>query len=111
MNASMKDILSVMAKFLALGMDIPQVVNAVTWRPAQVIKRPELGNLSVGSEGDGAILRLRKGKYGFWDQRGERMNGDKKFECEVTIKGGRVFYDLNGLTDPIPRVTSGLPAL
>ncbi|HXH99567.1 MAG TPA: amidohydrolase/deacetylase family metallohydrolase [Sphingobacteriaceae bacterium] len=111
MNASMKDILSVMAKFLALGMDVPGVINAVTWKPAQVIRRPELGNLSAGSEGDVSILRIREGSFGFWDQRGERMTGNKKFECEITIKGGRVYYDLNGLTDPVPVVTSGVPAL
>ncbi|HQS04166.1 MAG TPA: hypothetical protein PLT16_00840 [Daejeonella sp.] len=42
---------------------------------------------------------------------GERLEGKHRFECEVTVKGGRVFYDLNGLTNPLPRVAGGLPAL
>lgn len=111
MNAAMKDILSVMSKFLALGMDKKDIIQATTWKPAQVIKREQLGNLSVGSEGDIALLNIRQGKFGFYDQQGERMMGDKKFECEVTIKGGRVYYDVNGLTDPLPRVISGVPAM
>jgi dihydroorotase len=42
---------------------------------------------------------------------GDKLEGKQRFECEVTIKGGRVFYDLNGLTNPLPRVVGGLPAL
>ena len=111
MNSAMKDILNVMNKMLALGMPVSAVVNSVTWRPAQVIHREQLGNFSVGSEGDVTVLRMRKGKFGFFDQMGEKVAGKQRFECEATIKGGRVFYDLNGLTNPIPRVVGGLPAL
>jgi dihydroorotase len=111
MNSAMKDILNVMNKFSALGMDIPAIINSVTWKPAQVIHREEIGNLSVGSEGDVTVLRIRKGKFGVFDQMGDKLEGKQRFECEVTIKGGRVFYDLNGLTNPLPRVVGGLPAL
>jgi dihydroorotase len=31
---------------------------------------------------------------------GARMGGNQKFECELTIKGGKVVYDLNGLSRP-----------
>lgn len=111
MNSAMKDILNVMNKMMALGMTVPATINAVTWKPAQVIHHEELGNLSVGSEGDVTVLRLRKGKFGVYDQMGTKVPAKKRFECEVTIKGGRVFYDLNGLTTPIPRVVGGLPSL
>ena len=111
MNSAMKDILNVMNKMMALGMSVPKIINSVTWKPAQVIHHEELGNLSVGSEGDVTVLRLRKGKFGVFDQMGQKVSAKQKFECEVTIKGGRVFYDLNGLTTPIPRVANGLPAL
>jgi dihydroorotase len=111
MNAAMKDIMSIMSKFMALGMGLEDIITAVTWKPAKTIKRPQLGNLSVGSEGDVAIFNIRDGKFGFYDQQGEKMSGTKKFECEVTLKGGRVFYDLNGLTSPLPRVISGVPRM
>jgi dihydroorotase len=111
MNSAMKDILNVMNKFLTLGMEVPAIINSVTWKPAQVIHREQLGNLSVGSEGDVTVLRIRKGKFGVFDQMGQLLEGKQRFECEVTVKGGRVFYDLNGLTKPLPKVVGGLPSL
>ena len=101
MNNSMKDQLSVMSKFLNMGMPLVEVIKASTWKPAQVINRPLLGNLSVGAEADIAILNIRKGNFGFYDKTGFKLKGTEKFECEVTIKGGKVIYDLNGLADPI----------
>ena len=101
MNTSMKSILDIMSKFLLMGMDLQSVIKASTWDPALGIKRPELGNLSVGSEADVAILNLRQGKFGFYDKNGYRMQGNQKFECEMTIRAGRIVYDLNGIANPI----------
>ena len=36
-------------------------------RPREVIKRPDLGRLSVGAEADIAVLNLRRGTFGFID--------------------------------------------
>jgi dihydroorotase len=101
MNAAMKDMLTTMSKFLAMGMDLQSVIKASTWTPAQVIKREELGNLSVGSEADIAILNLRKGKFGLFDYTGYKLETDKKFECEMTIRAGKIVNDLNGIADPV----------
>jgi dihydroorotase len=101
MNGSMKDMLSVMSKFHQMGMDISAVIRAATWTPATVIKRGELGHLSVGAEADVAILGVREGDFGFYDYTGLRVNGDKKFECEMTIRSGRIVYDLNGIASPV----------
>jgi dihydroorotase len=97
----MKDQLSVMSKFLNMGMPLLEVIKASTWKPAQVINRPLLGNLSVGAEADIAILNIRKGNFGFYDKTGFKLKGSEKLECEVTIMGGKVLYELNGLSDPI----------
>jgi dihydroorotase len=101
MNNAMKDQLSVMSKFIAMGMDLPSVIKASTWNSATVIKRPELGNLSVGSDADVAILNIRQGKFGFWDYTGYKIEGNSKLECEMTIRGGRIVYDLNGIATPV----------
>jgi dihydroorotase len=101
MNGSMKDMLSVMSKFLQMGMDLPAVIKASTWNPALVIKREELGHLSPGAVADVAILTLREGDFGFFDYTGFRLKGTKKFECEMTIREGRIVYDLNGLAEPV----------
>ena len=101
MNNAMKDQLNVMSKFLIMGMSLPDVIKASTWNPAKEIKREELGHLSEGSVADVAILALREGKFGFFDYIGYRIDGNKKLECEVTIRGGKIVYDLNGLANPV----------
>ncbi len=101
MNNAMKDQLNVMSKFLVMGMNLQDVIKASTWNPAREIKREELGNLSVGSVADVAILNLRDGKFGYWDYVGYKIEGNKKLDCEVTIKGGKIVYDLNGMTNPV----------
>jgi dihydroorotase len=101
MNGAMKDMLTTMSKFMAMGMDLQSVIKASTWKPAQIIKREELGSLSVGSEADIAILNIRKGKFGLFDYTGYKIETDKKLECEMTIRAGRIVYDLNGIANPI----------
>ncbi len=100
MNTSMKDMLSVMSKFMHLGMDLKKVIEASTWKPAQVIHHEELGHLSVGAIADLTILNIREGDFGFYDKTGYKVSAKKKFECELTLKGGKVVYDLNGISTP-----------
>ena len=100
MNAGMKDILNTMSKFLNMGMPLQDVIRSNTSRAADVIRRPDLGHLSTGAEADIAVLRLRKGSFGFVDVAGNRLPGDQKLECELTVKGGQVVWDLNGISRP-----------
>jgi dihydroorotase len=44
------------------------------------------------------VLRVLQGEFGFTDVNGARMKGNQKLQAEVTIKDGRVVYDLNALT-------------
>jgi dihydroorotase len=96
MNGGMKDIVNVMSKFLNMGMSVQGVVERTTWNAAKVIKREDLGHLSVGAVADVAILNLRKGDFGFIDVTKKKMKGDQKLECELTLREGKVVYDLNG---------------
>ena len=97
MNSSMKDMLSIMSKFLVMGVDLPTVIKESTWAPAQVIKRENLGHLSENAIADVAIFSLREGRFGFYDRTGYKMEGKQKLECEMTIMGGKIVYDLNGI--------------
>jgi dihydroorotase len=106
MNAGMKDMLNVMDKFLAMGMSLDEVILRSTWNPAREIQHEELGNLSVGSPADVTVLRLEKGKFGFTDQIGARLDGSQKLVAELTVRDGKVVWDFNGMTretwDKIP---------
>ena len=101
MNSGMKDILNTMSKFLNLGMPLQDVIKANTARAAEVIKRSDLGHLGPGAEADIAVLNVLKGKFGFIDVAGGKMPGDRKLECELTVKGGQVVWDLNGISRPL----------
>jgi dihydroorotase len=100
MNAGMKDMLNVMDKFLAMGMPLDDVIARATWHPARQIKQDALGNLSVGAEADVAVLRLEKGRFGLVDMYGARLDASQRLVAELTVRGGKVVYDLNGLSRP-----------
>jgi dihydroorotase len=101
MNGGMKDMANLMSKFLALGLSVQDVITRSTWKPATVIKRPDLGNLSVGAEADIAVFTLRDGDFGFIDVRRLKMKGTQKLEAELTIRAGRIVWDLNGIGSPL----------
>ncbi len=100
MNSGMKDMLNVMDKFLAMGMSVDDVVARSTWNPAREVRQEQLGHLSVGAGADITVLKLEKGTFGFVDMYGARMNGTQKLTCELTLRDGKVVYDLNGMTRP-----------
>ena len=96
-NSGMKNMLETMSKFLNLGMSLQDVIFRATWNPATSIKRADLGNFSVGAEADIAIINLRKGTFGFIDTKNNKMTGDRRLEAEMTIRAGKVVFDMNGL--------------
>lgn len=98
MNAGMKDILNVMSKFLAMGMPLNEVFKRGSWYPAQELQRMDLGNLDVGSDADIALIRIENGQFGYVDARGNRIMGNRKLVAELTVRQGKVVWDLNGLT-------------
>jgi dihydroorotase len=100
MNGGMKDIANVLSKFIAMGMPVQDAIYRATWSPANVINRKDLGHLSVGSDADVAVFALRKGDFGFMDVRGTKLKGTQKLEAEVTIRAGKIVWDLNGLSAP-----------
>lgn len=96
MNDAMLDMTTTMSKFLAMGMPLSEVVRASTINPANEIGHPELGHLSIGSVADIAVLNLMKGRFGYNDSLGGRMEGNKRLFCELTLKDGKIAWDWNG---------------
>jgi dihydroorotase len=100
MNAGMKDMLNVMDKFLAMGMTLDDVIARSTWNPAREIKQEGLGHLSVGAVADVAVLRVERGRFGLTDMYGARMESTERLVNELTVRDGRIVYDLNGMSRP-----------
>jgi len=101
MNSGMKDMANLLSKFMAMGLSVGEVISRSTWKPATVINRPDLGNLSTGSVADVAVFSLRKGDFGFLDVRGKKLKGTQKLEAELTIRAGKIVWNLNGTGSPM----------
>ena len=97
MNGGMKDFAETMSKLLTLGAPLERVIAMSTWNPAREIQHPELGHLSPGAVADVALLRVEHGRFGFLDSAGAGFDGTERIVAEVTIKGGLVMWDRNGL--------------
>lgn len=83
------DLLETMSKFLVLGMDLGAIVAAVTCAPARAIRRPSLGTLAPGSEGDATILDIEDGSFAMHDTQGVRLDADRRFRLRGMVVGGR----------------------
>ena len=97
MNSSTKDILNVASKFMAIGMSLQEVVAGMTAAPARQIQREDLGNLSPGSVADIAVISVQKGRFGYIDMLNTRVDATQRLVAELTLKDGKIVYDLNGL--------------
>jgi dihydroorotase len=97
MNSATKDILNVASKMMAIGLSLPEVVADMTFHPARQLKQDGLGHLSVGAVADLAVLSRQKGHFGFTDMVNARVGGNEKLVAELTVKDGKIVYDLNGL--------------
>jgi dihydroorotase len=100
MNAGMKDMLNVMSKCLAMGIPLPKVIAQSTWHPAREIKQDAIGHLGPGAIADIAVLRLEKGRFGYLDMFGAKLSGTERLTAEMTLKDGKIVYELNGLSRP-----------
>ncbi len=95
-NGAMIDMVTVMSKFLVMGVPLSEVVRQSTTNPATQIKRAELGQIGVGAEADVAVLRVDRGDFGYVDVRGGRITGDRRIGCEMTLRAGQIVFDYNG---------------
>jgi dihydroorotase len=83
------DLLTTLSNFLVLGVDLNALVAAVTTAPAKAIRRPSLGSLVVGSEGDATIVDIEQGKFEFYDTVGERLAAERRFRLKGMVVGGK----------------------
>lgn len=98
MNGPVISLIHTMSKILALGVPLEDVIRRVTVSPAKIIRRPELGTLSVGAEADLAVIELLRGKFGYTDCGWTKITGDAKLENRLTLRAGQIVYDPTGLS-------------
>ncbi len=83
---------NVMAKFMALGLSLEQVVTMATATPAKVINRmPKLGTLQVGAPADATVLEVVNGPVEFVDTRNNKRAGKVALRPTNTVVAGVAF--------------------
>lgn len=92
---------AVLSKMMAVGVDLSTAIDLSTRRPADLIGRPELGRLSVGSEADIALFRVDHGEFGFVDSAGLAMPASCRLRCVLTLRSGKIVYNPEGLGRPL----------
>ncbi|MEY4939513.1 MAG: Allantoinase [Verrucomicrobiota bacterium] len=95
MNTGLMDMTTTMSKFLVMGMPLKEIIRSSTWNPAQEINHPELGHLSVGAVADVAVLRVDEGNFGYGDSKGGQLRAKERLFCELTLREGKIVWDLN----------------
>jgi dihydroorotase len=95
------DMPNCMSKMMLLGMKLQDAVLKSTMNPAKAIGRfPEIGTLGEGKVADIAVLKLRTGVFAFKDAWQNKMMGTKKLENVLTIRDGKLVYDIEGRAFP-----------
>ncbi len=80
-----------MSRFMALGLDLKQVVAMTTINTARAIREEDrIGSLKSGMSADVSILELQSGAWTLIDTPGETMEIDKLLMPITAIKSGKV---------------------
>jgi dihydroorotase len=83
------DLPTTMSKLLNLGMDLFDVIAAVTSAPAAAIGRSEqIGSLRVSGCADIAVLEVVEGDHVFSDAFGHSARGANRIRARHTVRGG-----------------------
>lgn len=86
-----------LAKFLALGMPLGEVIARSTVACVETLGLPsDLGSLQVGKVADIAILDLVEGNVTFTDSMNQTRNANRTLKAVSTIKDGIVMCDHRG---------------
>jgi dihydroorotase len=90
----MFDLPTTLAKFLNLGMRLPDVIERATSRPAAAMRRPDVGTLRPGSRADIALFRLEQGSYTFHDAEMAARAGSRRLINTLTLVDGAALPQL-----------------
>ncbi len=89
MGQTFHSLLECMAKFMAIGYGLADVVRMTTARPASVLGlADEIGALAVGRDADITILDLVEGDFSFTDTAGQAFRGGYGLVPVHTLRAG-----------------------
>ncbi len=85
------DMPTVMAKLLAVGVPLTEVVAAATLRPARTLGLGDgVGSLAVGADADLAVFEVREGEFPVVDVHGGTRRSPAQLVNQATFRAGRL---------------------
>lgn len=92
---SVGDLPAVMSKFLALGMELDEVIACATLKPAihAGLAADGVGTLRPGAPADVAAFELVEGPVQYADTRGRTFTGRRRLRTALTVQAGAVVHD------------------
>ena len=90
-DGAVVDLVTMLAKFMHLGLSLEQVVDRVTARPAGALGFSEpIGTLRPGTTADVSVLELTDEPIEMVDSNGDVRTGARRLMPVATVKSGRV---------------------
>ena len=86
------DLLTTMSKFLALGVELREVVRATTVNAASAVRLVDRGTLRPGLLGDATVLELEQGRFELKDVLGETLVAEQRLACRGIVLGGKWWH-------------------
>lgn len=80
-----------LTKFLSLGYPLPELIQAVTKRPAQLIQKPEIGEIKRNALANLTLFSLADEPVTLEDSMGETRTFPKKIIVEGVVVNGEYF--------------------
>lgn len=83
----------IMSKFMAMGMELPDIIERVTKNPAALLGiSRERGTLKAGAAADIVIFKKKRKRVKFMDFEGNIIWGEEILVPQMTIKDGEIRY-------------------
>lgn len=79
-----------MEKCMALGMSLREVLAAVTIKPSEILRMPEIGRVRVGADADLTIFSIKDAEKEYVDSEGNKLQGHQQFVIHGVVRGGRI---------------------
>ncbi|WP_312629076.1 amidohydrolase/deacetylase family metallohydrolase [Scandinavium sp.] len=95
-NGPVHSLARVMAKFLAIGMSLPQVINCVTANAAEAIRLKRKGRLAVGFDADLTIFTLKRQPVTLVDAENNALQADLDLVPLAAIRAGKGYMTEQG---------------
>jgi dihydroorotase len=86
------DLVTTMSKFICLGMPLNEVIRAATERPAEAMRRPDLGTFKPGAAGDATLLALEEGQFSYRDSTNAELIGRLRIAPRGVVIGGAMWH-------------------